>query len=157
MELTELKTFKDIHAGKQGFVCGSGTSLNTAPKNITEQGVVFCINGAGIYFEKYDYLYITDGATPFMAYWHEVVAKARTVIFANPELSEFADQVKKDFKKEVFLLTRNYNQPENYTFNDGILCMGNDAPISALHMAWVMGLRPITLCGIDMCRLIVNI
>lgn len=151
MELTSLSTFKDIHQGKAGFVCGSGPSLNQVPKNITEHGIVFCINAAGMHFPKYDYLYITDGATPFMAYWDEVVAKARVVIFANPELAEFAEAVKKDFKKEVYLLTRNYDQRQNYTFNDNMLCMGNDAPISALHLAWVMGIRPITLCGIDMC------
>lgn len=151
MQLTELSTFKNIHSGKPGFVCGSGTSLNQIPKNITEQGIVFCINAAGMYFEKYDYLYITDGATPHMAYWDEVVAKARTVILANPELEHVGEALKKDFKKEVYLLTRNYDSRNNYNFNSDILCMGNDAPISALHMAYYMGLRPITLCGIDMC------
>ncbi len=150
MELTDLSTFKNIHEGKQGFVCGSGTSLSSVPKNITEQGVVFCINAAGMHFAKYDYLYLTDDAIQYMAYWDEILAKSKTVILANPELSYLADQLQAT-GKQVYLLTRNYDSRENYTFNDNMLCMGNDAPISALHMAWVMGLRPITLCGIDLC------
>lgn len=151
MNFTPLINFKDIHSGKQAFVCGSGPSLKDVPKNIIDKGVTICVNASGTHFEKFDYLYLTDAATPHMAYWDEVCEKAESLIFANPELAGECAGAAQKTNKPCYLMTRNYDESTNYKFNSHKLCMGQDAPISATHLAYVMGCRPIILCGIDLC------
>lgn len=146
--ITDLAYFKNKHLGKKGFVCGAGTSLKDVPKSIAEEGIVVCVNSSGLYFDSYDYLFITDSAVFFMEYFSEIFEKAKIVIFANPELLSFKKQLNSD---KIYLMTRRYDDSKNYKFTDDKLCLGNDACVPATHFSFVLGLNPITLCGIDLC------
>ncbi len=152
MELTPLSYFDNIHTGKIGFVCGSGTSLSDIPKNIGDKGIVICINSAGKHFDKVDYLYLTDSAIPHMEYWEEVVAKSDNIVLANPQLEGIVYSVKEKYPdKNCFLMTRNYEDHHDYNFGNDILCLGNDAALSCANLAYIMDFKHVVLCGIDLC------
>lgn len=149
---TSLSHFKNTIQGL-AFVCGSGTSLLQMPVNLAEHGTVICVNAAGMHFNNYQYLFITDEAVMHMAYWDEVAQKADNIIFASTEFEPNFEKMcsKHAPGKTCYLLTRNYTDHDNYNLNNNVLCIGNDAPMPATHFAYTLGCNPIVLAGIDLC------
>ncbi len=151
MSQTPLSHFKDLHKGKIGLVCGSGTSLSLVPKDAPDKAIVICVNASGMYFDKFQYLFITDPAVLETVYWEEVVEKAETVIMASSLFDYDFHKLRDKIGKPCHLMTRRYDAHTKYDFTDDVLCLGQDAPAPATHLAYVMGMRPVLLAGIDLC------
>jgi len=142
-----------MHEGRRGIICGAGTSLSSVPKEIADnpQNVLICINSSGLHFDHYDYLFITD-VVYAMTYWEDVCERADNIVMAYLGLTNLYDKCKLKYPgKNIYLMDRRYDDQTNFAFTDDRLLCGLDACHSATQLAWVMGLRPIVLCGIDLC------
>ena len=137
-----MKFFRDRHAGKRIWVCGSGPSLlDVDVERLTDDDVVIACNSALLHFGKCDYWLMIDGEMPKSEYFHK----------ANPQ--------------QHIILLNNLLEPKNgikyYVINQSALWKdwgvyanshfpGNSTH-RAVSFAFCMGARAVILAGCDAC------
>lgn len=144
--MNDLEEIKDIHKGKTGYLCGSGSSLRWIDKSIIEDGISVCVNQTGLFFDKMDYFFVTDQTATTFNYYDVGISRAGCTVYANPEL--IYEYNKNNGNKLIF--NRNYSNRADYRFNDLLIC-GTDCLHPACHFLHYLGCSPIILLGIDLC------
>lgn len=144
--------FTNIHEGKPGFVIGGGTSLDYLIENpdLLEQlnnYVTVGTNKSYILLEP-DYLVIIDDYL-WDDFNHELLGLENTQIFA-PEYSTCGHNARAEEASNIHIfngLLGRYNLPESML---DPISTKNNAGVTALRIAYVLGLNPIYLLGIDL-------
>jgi len=150
----DLTNFDNKHLNQRGFVIGGGPSI----LDLQNRGFSFAslkneikvgVNKAYL-LTPLNYLVWTDGY--FWKEFHEEIEKLKCVKFCPNNVAKKFGVV---HQKDVLILTRHRDskqEPLSESFKDP-LPMWNNSGVTGLRIAYLLGLNPIYLLGIDIKRI----
>jgi len=156
--MASVKDFRDRHAGKLGFVIGSGPSLHKVDTEVLKDYVTFAVNSSLSKIQFADYFVADDIGVKNWNYYANILPTVEAVPFLFiDKLKDHAAHLDED--KIVWFKHTWWFDPKNKTYNEDGLIMTKDEPIigarttagSAVHLAYIMGCDPIVLLGCDCC------
>jgi len=153
MTLT-LDAFNQIHAGKPACILGSGPSILSVDLSLLKHFVTFAVNGSILAYPQSDYFVSDDSDCVNWSYFsHELrESKAKALLYEDK-----FESIKNIFgKRTVYFRHRTgYNVTDKYEHenppNRILQCRTSIG--SAMHIAHIMGCKPLILVGIDCARL----
>lgn len=158
MALLILENLRNRHAGRLGIVAGAGPSLRHLESEQAEKHIMLAVNSAVIKFPKAQYFMTCDPATILYRSWQ--VARDSTCMFVlshsrgDQPFGSYDDRIGRPYdtgiKNRVILIPRKSEQySAAFQPDDTELIFGDSSAHCALHLAYLMGCKPIVIVGCD--------
>jgi len=142
----EIKDFKNKHKGQIGFIYGGGPSLRFIDIKPLKQYVSIAVNSGLVKAPFSSYALFDDKGMRWWSYYFYDLPKLDCINFLYKEkLRKKAGHLKKE--KIVWF---DHKQDMVLTKKEPIIT-ARTSIASAVHLAYIMGINPIILLGVDSC------
>jgi hypothetical protein len=142
--LDTTDSIRNIHVDRKALLIGSGPSLDNLDLSKYPEHLIFSIGQSIIALPKADYFCMTDGSTIESTFWSQVLEKSTKIIACG---EEWLRSITQNSKNCIFLSRRPFNS--NHCFKNEPIIWGIDVSHCTAHIIYIMGIRDITLVGID--------
>lgn len=152
--MRNLEEFNGKHKGKTCFVIGAGCSIGFDDLTPLKNHVTIAVNSGYVGYTDSDYYISDDWAVERWSYFFRDLKKSKKTIalLYDKKLRHtgpmFGDRSVLFKHKKGYQLTKPYSDSEK----DKHIWEARTSVGSAIHVAHIMGCRPIVLLGVDCCR-----
>lgn len=139
MDLIECR---NIHFGKKGLLIGSGPSLDTADLSAYSDHIIYAIGQSPVAIDHCDYYCFCDGSTIEASFWERARSISGKCIAMGRDFLGFVSD-------DITVLPRGRHVGTKFDVADEELIWGYDVSQATTHLMYIMGIRDITMIGID--------
>lgn len=152
--MRNLEEFNGKHAGRIGFVLGSGPSLNMLDLEPLKDHITIAVNSGYVGFPDANYFISDDWSVANWSYFFNDLRASKTTIallyedMLKNQAWQFGDRSVLFRHRKGYHITDKYEHSNSENF----ICQARTSAGSAIHVAHIMGCKEIVLIGIDCCR-----
>lgn len=140
--LDTIDSILNIHAGKPGVIVGSGPSTNQTDLSVYKDHIIVAVGQAVTAIDKCNYFCMCDGSTIESSFWERAQAiSGKCVGFGSGYLGYV--------NENLWVFPRDHSASYKFSMNDKKIIWGIDITHPTIHWTYLLGIRNVTLIGID--------
>lgn len=139
--LDTIDSIRNLHQDRRGVLVGSGPSLDVTNMEDYSRDIIFAMGQSITAIDRCDYFCFSDGSTIEASFWERAKSISVKCIGFGKDFLGFVED-------EIMVLPRT-GQSTKFDPLDQTLLWGVDVSHPTVHLAYLMGIRDLTIIGVD--------